>query len=145
MQLSNEWVASVVETENGNVIERCRLYLDNVRLSGIFNERVEMQWLLRGDSEGMPTDTEADVIDRFMNIACDALEKSETAVLTVIYTGAKQVRYLFYATKAQDLANRLQPLLNLSQSLPLRVGAIEDPEWKEYVDTIARHVLNPGE
>lgn len=99
-----------------------------------------MQWLLRGDSEGMPTDTEADVIDRFMNIA-----KSDTAVLTVIYTGAKQVRYLFYATKAQDLANRLQPLLNLSQSLPLRIGAIEDPEWKEYVDTIARHVLNPGE
>ncbi len=145
MQVSNEWFAGVVETDSGKVIERCRLYLDNVRLSGKFSERVEMQWLLHGDSQGMPTDTEADVIDRFMELACDALEKSETAVLTAIYTGAKQVRYLFYATTAQTLANRLQPLLNVSQSLPLRMGAVEDPEWKEYIETIARHAINQRE
>lgn len=145
MQISNEWFVGVVETDSGKVIERCRLYLDNVRLSGKFGKRVEMQWLLHGDSQGMPTDTEAEVIDRFMELACDALEKSETAILTAIYTGAKQVRYLFYATTAQALANRLQPLLNVSQSLPLRMGAVEDPEWKEYIETIARHAINRGE
>lgn len=139
MQLSNEWVASVMETDSGRVIERCRLYLDTARLSGKFGERVEMQWLLRGDSTGMPTDTEAEVIDQFMALACDALERSQTAVLTAIYTGAKLVRYMFYATQAQALTGCLQPLLNVSKSLPLRIGATEDPEWKEYIDIIARH------
>ena len=138
MQLSNEWFVAAEDTDCGTVAVRGRLHMDAVRELHCYTTRVEIQWQLKGDEKGMPTDTEAEVIDRVMNIMCDALERSETAVPVAVYTGGKQVRYLFYATGVNALSDKIQPLLNACGALPIKIGAASDPDWRAYIDMIAR-------
>lgn len=142
MQQSNEWLVYVDNTDMGMVVVRGRMHMDAVRLSGNYPVRVEMQWLLTGDDKGMPTETEVEVIDSVMNIACEAVERSEKAVLTTIYTGARQVRYVFYATSVEEFSLVLQPLLQRLGTLPLRIGAVSDAEWSDYVLMIARQAID---
>lgn len=140
MQLSNEWFASVDDTDKGAVVVRGRLHLDTVRLSGCYDMRVEVQWAVVGDDKGMPTDTESEVIDGVMHIMNEALERSEVAVLTAIHTGTRQVRYIYYATSIDAFASCIKPLLQRMGELPLRMGATLDPEWIEYTAMIARRI-----
>lgn len=132
MQLSNEWFASAEETNMGLVVVRGRMGMDAVRQSDRYPVRVEVQWQIVGDDKGMPTDTEAEVIERMMNIVCDALERSETAVMTAIYTGAQQVRYQFYASSVDAFSASIEPLLQRFGNLPIKIGAAPDGAWREY-------------
>lgn len=141
MQLSNEWFAAAENTDNGIVIIRGRLHIDTVRCSGRYTSRVEIQWLLNGDEKGMPTDTETEAIDRIMGLAYDALERSNTAILTAIYTGAKQVRYVFYAINATALTDKIEPLFNVCGNLPIRIGATLDKDWTAYTAMIAEQAI----
>lgn len=144
MQLPNEWFAGAENTDEGLVIVRGRLHLDAMRNSGQFSSRIEWQWLLHGEADGMPTETEAEAIDRLMNVACDALEKSGTAILTAIYTGARQVRYVFYAVGEEAFAGCLQPLLSRYKSLPIRIGATPDASWSDYIAMIGNQAAATG-
>ena len=92
MHLSNEWFATTYDSNNGVVVVRGRMHLDAARLSGLYGMRIEVQWQLKGDDKGMPTDTETDVIDSVMNIMTDALERSSTAVLSAIQIGRASCR-----------------------------------------------------
>ncbi len=141
MNLSNEWFATVDDTDMGEVVVRGRLHLDSVRMSGLYNMRVEVQWKLKGDEKGMPTDTEAEVIDSVMNIMCEALERGDKAVLTAIHTGAGQVRYVFYAVGVDAFSDTISPLLQRLGNLPIRIGAVKDSEWSDYTAMIARQAM----
>ncbi len=141
MQLSNEWMAYADNTDMGVVVVRGRLHMDAVRLSGNYTIRVEMQWLFRGDDKGTPTDVESEVIERVMNIVCDAVERSNVAVLTAIHTGAGQVRYVFYATSVDAFSQSVQPLLQRLGNLPLRIAAVVDENWSDYTGMIARQAM----
>ena len=141
MQLSNEWLAYADDTNMGVVVVRGRMHLDAVRLSGKYTTRVEMQWHLNGDDKGMPTNTEGEVIERVMDIVCDAVERSEVAVLTAIHTGAKQVRYVFYTTGVECFSQTIQPLLQRLGNLPLQIAAAVDVEWNDYISMISRSAM----
>ncbi len=141
MQLSNEWFATAQESDKGIVMIRGRMHLDAIRLSGLYDWRIEMQWQLKGDETGMPTPTEGEVIDNIMDIACEALERSNTAILTAIHTGAQQVLYIFYATSVDNFSATLQPLLQRLGNLPLRIGATHDKSWDDYTSMIALQTL----
>ena len=142
MHLSNEWFATTYDSNNGVVVVRGRMHLDAVRLSGLYGMRVEVQWQLKGDDKGMPTDTETDVIDGVMNIMTDALERSSTAVLSAIHTGARQVLYVYYATTVEDFGAAVEPLLQRIGNLPIRIGATPDVAWSDYTEMIARQAIN---
>lgn len=142
MHLSNEWFATTYDSNNGTVVLRGRMHLDAVRQSGLYGMRVEIQWQLKGDEKGMPTDTEADVIDSVMNIMTDALERSSTAVLSAIHTGARQVLYVYYATNVEDFGAAVEPLLQRIGNLPIRIGATPDVAWSDYTEMIARQAIN---
>ncbi|MBR5003806.1 MAG: DUF695 domain-containing protein, partial [Bacteroidaceae bacterium] len=104
--------------------------------------RIEVQWQLKGDDKGMPTDTEAEVIDGVMNIMTDALERSSAAVLAAIHTGAQQVLYVFYATGVEEFSATIEPLLSRLSHLPIRIGATADAEWSDYTQMIAQQAIN---
>ena len=140
MHLSNEWFATTYESNKGTVVLRGRMHLDAVRQSSLYGMRVEIQWQLKGDEKGMPTDTETDVIDSVMNIMTDALERSSTAVLSAIHTGAGQVLYVYYATTTDDFVATIEPLLQRVGNLPIRIGATPDAAWSDYTAMIARQV-----
>lgn len=141
MHLSNEWFATTYDSNNGVVVVRCRMHLDAVRQSGLYGMRVEVQWQLKGDDKGMPTDTESEVIDGVMNIMTDALERSSTATLTAIHTGARQVLYVFYVTSVDDFSATVEPLLQRLTNLPIRIGATPDKDWSDYTALIAQQAL----
>ena len=141
MHLSNEWFATTYDSNNGVVVVRGRMHLDAARLSGLYGMRIEVQWQLKGDDKGMPTDTETDVIDSVMNIMTDALERSSTAVLSAIHTGARQVLYIFYATTIEDFSATVEPLLRRLGNLPIRIGATPDANWSDYTTLIAQQAL----
>ena len=115
---------------------RGRMHLDVVRPQ--FPMLIEMQWKIKGDEKGMPTDVESDVIDNVMNIVCEAVERSEKGVLTAVHTGADRVRYLFYATSVDDFMQQIEALLQRLQALPLTIAAKPDASWQEYTGMIAR-------
>ena len=142
MHISNEWFATTYDSDKGVVMLRGRMHLDAVRLSGLYNMRIEVQWQLKGDDKGMPTDTEAEVIDSVMNIMTDALERSSAAVLAAIHTGAQQVLYVFYATGVEEFSATIEPLLSRLSHLPIRIGATSDAEWSDYTQMIAQQAIN---
>ena len=142
MHISNEWFATTYDSDKGVVMLRGRMHLDAVRLSGLYNMRIEVQWQLNGDDKGMPTDTEAEVIDGVMNIMTDALERSSAAVLAAIHTGAQQVLYVFYATGGEEFSATIEPLLSRLSHLPIRIGATADAEWSDYTQMIAQQAIN---
>ena len=142
MQLSNEWFASAEVTNMGLVVVRGRMGMDAVRQSDRYPVRVEVQWQIVGDDKGMPTDTEAEVIDGVMNIMTDALERSSAAVLAAIHTGAQQVLYVFYATGVEEFSATIEPLLSRLSHLPIRIGATADAEWSDYTQMIAQQAIN---
>lgn len=142
MHISNEWFATTYDSDKGVVMLRGRMHLDAVRLSGLYNMRIEVQWQLKGDDKGMPTDTEAEVIDGVMNIMTDALERSSAAVLAAIHTGAQQVLYVFYATGVEEFSATIEPLLSRLSRLPIRIGATADAEWSDYTQMIAQQAIN---
>ncbi len=141
MQLSNEWFAAAEDTDMGMIIVRGRLHLDTIRNSHTYNTRIELQWQYKGDNKGMPSDTESEVIDHIMNIMCETLERSNTAVLTAIHTGAQQIRYIFYTTTIEAFSKQIDPLIQRVGNLPIRIGATLDAQWQEYTSMIARHAL----
>lgn len=141
MHLSNEWFATTYDSDKGLVVVRGRMHLDAPRLSGLYGMRIEVQWQLKGDDKGMPTDTETDVIDGVMNIMTDALERSSTAVLSAIHTGARQVLYIFYATTVEDFSATVEPLLRRLGNLPIRIGATADANWSDYTALIAQQAI----
>ena len=142
MHISNEWFATTYDSDKGVVMLRGRMQLDAVRVSGLYNMRIEVQWQLKGDDKGMPTDTEAEVIDGVMNIMTDALERSSAAVLAAIHTGAQQVLYVFYATGVEEFSATIEPLLSRLSHLPIRIGATADAEWSDYTQMIAQQAIN---
>ncbi len=142
MHISNEWFATTYDSDKGVVMLRGRMHLDAVWLSGLYNMRIEVQWQLKGDDKGMPTDTEAEVIDGVMNIMTDALERSSAAVLAAIHTGAQQVLYVFYATVVEEFSATIEPLLGRLSHLPIRIGATADAEWSDYTQMIAQQAIN---
>ena len=136
MKLSNEWFAVAYNTDGGEVVLRGRMHLDVVREQ--FPMLIEMQWKIKGDEKGMPTDVESDVIDNVMHIVCEAVERSEKGVLTAVHTGAGRVRYLFYAMSVDDFMQQIEALLQRLQALPLTIAAKPDASWQEYTEMIAR-------
>lgn len=141
MKLPNEWFVVVYNTDGGEVILRGRMHLDAVRQAAQHPMLVELQWELKGDSKGMPTEVESDVIDNVMNIVCDAVERSGKGVLTAIHTGACRVRYLFYATSIDEFMAQIDALLQRLQALPLTIGVKPDASWQEYTHMIAQYAM----
>ena len=88
--LSNDWFAGESESDKGRIITRGRMFAENGNTSGVFRTRVEIQWKYKGETDGMPSADETEVIDRIMNLLTEALERSKIAILTAIHIGGKQ-------------------------------------------------------
>ncbi len=136
MQLSNEWFVANTESEGKSLVVRGRLFLDTARQSGQFPTRIAIVWDYSGDSQGMPTDKEAQVLDLLNEQLRNALEEKEIAILTAIFIGNKQARYEYYGTTVEEVAQTVDTTFANYPQLPIRIGAKNDPDWKGYITTI---------
>lgn len=143
MQVSNEWFVADAEWEGKPLIIRGRLYLDTIRLSGEFPTRIALVWEYGGDEKGLPTDQEAQTLDSLNEELRNALEESETAVLTAIHIGGKNARYEYYGKSAEEFSFILDKTFARYPALPIKIGAKSEPQWDNYIETVQQFAIQP--
>ena len=108
--------------------------LDEFRLSGKFKERVEIYWKYNSSHNGMPSDTEGELMEKVVDALRSAVEKDKLAILTGIYTGNNERTMVFYTRTSRVFGERLnEALANLPQ-LPITLYVEIDPDWNEYLE-----------
>ena len=88
MKLTDNWFSTMAEADNEMpIFVSGRDNLDEFRLSGKFKERVEIYWKYESIHNGMPSDSEGELMEQVIDTLRKAVEKDKLAILTGIYTG----------------------------------------------------------
>ncbi len=133
MKLSNDWFSGVAEADNN-----CPIFIsgrDNLtefRLSEKFKERVEIYWNYQPTHNGMPSETEASLMEQVQNALQAVMEKDKLAILTGIYTGNNERTWVFYTRTSRVLGERLNEALATFELLPIKLYVEHDLDWNEY-------------
>lgn len=142
MHWSNEWFAAEAETETGKkILVNGRMFTDNVRESGEYPMRMEIQWSYKGSADGLPTPEETEIIDRIMDISRSALENSRTAILTSMQTGCGQALYTFYTQNIDRFSEKINDILSKLPPLPIKIGAEKDEKWDAHTALVQKFAL----
>ena len=131
-QKQNEWFVSSSELDGQEVITKGRRFLQSVKNSHRFNERIEIEWSYKPMSNGMPTDEQ----DKFMNDVAFELKKAmedvDNSYLTALYIGRAVFYMIFYTSSVDTFSEILHNVLSKYEQLPLQIGLTEDKEWPDY-------------
>lgn len=135
LKILNEWWTAPAESEDGQLIMVTgRSGLEQVKATGVFVYRIEVNWAYKPDDKGMPDYATS----RLMEQVTDALEaefsKDPVAVNTGIYTGAGERNWVFYCRSLHIFQRKINTILAPFETLPLTFHAEEDPEWAEYAE-----------
>lgn len=133
MAISNEWFAGESEAEGMQIITRGRMFLQSLKESGRYPVRMEIQWVYRSDSKGMPLPEETDLLEKSMNLLTDVLEEASVAVLTAVYIGAGQALYVYYTGQFREMSALINKTWSDFPELPIKIGMGSDPEWSDYL------------
>ena len=135
MKLTDNWFSTMAEADNEMpIFVSGRDDLDEIRLSGKFKERVEIYWKYDSSHNGMPSDTEGELMEKVVDALRNAVEKDKLAILTGIYTGNNERTMVFYTRTSRIFGERLnEALANLPQ-LPITLYVEIDPDWNEYTE-----------
>ena len=128
----NDWFIGKQDSDRGRIITRGRIFRGNQRNTTLYPMRVEVQWLYKGTADGMPTEEETAVTDKVMNLLTDRLEDELIAWLTAVHTGGRQAVFVYYTRSVEDLSNQINATFGEFPLLPVKIGATEDKNWKEY-------------
>ena len=108
--------------------------IDEFRLSGKFKERVEIYWKYESIHNGMPSDSDGELMEKVIDALRNAVEKDKLAILTGIYTGNNERTMVFYTRTSRVFGERLnEALANLPQ-LPITLYVEIDSDWNEYLE-----------
>lgn len=132
--MNGEWWTAPSQADNGNiVIVTGRSDVEKYRSSGKYIYRVELIWRYTGG--GMPSPTEAALMEQATDALHQAVRRDRVAVMTGIYTGDGERDWVFY-TKSLSVFNIvLNRALADLPTLPLDIEAYHDPEWEAYIPT----------
>ncbi len=135
-QKQNEWFVSSSELDGQEVITKGRRFLQSVKNSHRFNERIEIEWSYKPMSNGMPTDEQ----DKFMNDVAFELKKAmedvDNSYLTALYIGRAVFYMIFYTSSVDTFSEILHNVLSKYEQLPLQIGLTEDKEWQDYSEML---------
>lgn len=134
MKFSDNWFSATAQADNGNLIfVTGRDDLNETRLSGKYNERVEIYWHYTAADNGMPVDAEGELLETVLEALRKAMEpKDHLAVLTGIYTGNGERTLVFYTRNGRAFGERLNEALAEFPQLPIELYVEKDAEWNEY-------------
>ena len=135
MKLSNDWFTSLSEDEKGNtyfINGRDRI-MDFIK-SGKFKERVEITWKYEGDSQGMPDEETAKLMEKAQEALQKAMEKDKLAIMTGIYTGNNERIWIFVTRNIPAFGKTLNQALAVFEMLPISIYTEKDPDNEEYLD-----------
>lgn len=146
MKLTDNWFTSLSEAEGGGLVfVTGRLDLDEFRLSRKLKVRVEIRWPYQHDSEGMPTEHDAELIAEIEPLLRRAMEKDKLAILTGNYTGGGEKTWVWYTRHLPTFGERLNAVLEPYETLPLDIYCEEDEDWEEYLDLLSMQTADEDE
>ncbi len=132
MKLTDNWFSTMAIADNElPIFISGREDLDEFRLSGKFKERVEIYWKYDSNHNGMPSDTEGELMEQVIDSLRNAVEKDKLAILTGIYTGNNERTLVFYTRTSRVFGERLNDALAEFPQLPITLYVEIDPEWNE--------------
>ena len=110
--------------------------IEEFRNCGKLKERVEIYWKYEASANGMPTEKEADLMNKAQEALRTVVEKDKFAILTGVYTGNNERTMVFYARTAKVFGERLNDALKNFPLLPITIYVEKDPEWNEYAEML---------
>lgn len=131
--MKERWWTAPAEAEDGRtVIVTGRDYLDTIKESGKYVNRVEVSWNYESDSSGMPCEADAKLMEQATDALMAAFKKDKVAYLTGIYTGAGRRDWVFYTKNLNIFGKVFNRALEELDTMPLLIEAESDPDWDEY-------------
>lgn len=135
MILTDNWFSTMGETDEGHpIFITGRDDLDEFRLSGKLNERVEIYWKYTPEHNAMPSDKDGELMDEVQTVLRRTMERDKLAVLTGVYVGGGERTLVFYTRTSRVFGERLNEALAPYPTLPITLYVENDPEWNEYME-----------
>lgn len=133
MKIPDKWWTAPAEGETGKVVIVTGLdEVDELRASGKYKFRLDVSWDYEPLPSGMPSDSDAHLMEQATDALIAAFRKSKSAVLTGIYTGEGRRDWIFYCLNLKVFSYVFNEALASLPPLPLKIEATDDPEWEEY-------------
>lgn len=138
MKLTDQWFTALSQSETGQlVLVTGRQDLEAFRATGSLKVRVDITWPYEADTEGMPSERDAELIAEIEPKLRRIMERNKLAILTGNYTGGGSKYWVFYTRHLPTFGQRLNDCLAEYETLPLEIYCEEDPEWEEYTDMLS--------
>ncbi len=123
------------EAESGKtILVTGRDDIDKFRLSGKYNYRINVYWDYEPKSDGLPKDTDAQLMEKATDALLKAFSKDKVGVMTGIYTGDGRRDWVFYTKNLGIFSGVFNHALEELDTMPLVIEAEEDPDWDEYME-----------
>lgn len=133
MKIPDKWWSYPAEGENGRtVIVTGHDGLDSVIASGKYIYRLDVSWQYDALPDGMPTDEDAEMMEKVTDALTEELKRDKAVVMTGIYTGDGRRDWVFYTKNLRIFSALFNRALESLPQLPLLIEASEDAEWEEY-------------
>lgn len=141
-----DWWTSPTESETGRLIMVTgRRDVDKFRNNTRYSIRVEVTWHYTSDSSGMPTITDAELMEKVHDALLDTFKRDPVAVITGIYTGDGRRDWVFYTVSTHIFQRKFNEALQEFPLLPLEIYAENDPEWAEYAEMRELSEITPDD
>lgn len=129
----SKWWTYPAEAEDGKtIIVTGRDDIEKWQKPGKFPVRVTVSWDYTPKPDGMPSDSDAALMEQATDALLDEFGKDKSAVMTGIYTGAGRRDWVFYTHSLNIFGKVLNRALDGIPEMPLKFDATEDPDWEEY-------------
>jgi len=138
MKLTDDWFTSLSHTDEGQLVfVTVRKGLGEFIASRKLRVRVDLSLSYEAESEGMPTEAAAQLIEAIEPQLRKIMERDKLAILTGNYTGGGQKDWTFYTRHLPTFGERLNACLEPYPTLPLDIHSQEDPDWEDYDEMLA--------
>ena len=132
---TEKWWSYPAESEEGHtIIITGRDDIEKWQKPGKYPVRVTVSWDYAPKADGMPADSDAELMEQATDAMLDEFGKDKCAVMTGIYTGAGRRDWIFYTHSLNIFGKVFNRALAALPELPLKFEAAEDPDWEEYRD-----------
>lgn len=146
MKITDEWWTAPAESESGRlVMVTGRDDLDRVRATGKYTARVEVSWHYNALPDGMPETEDAKLMEQVDEALKRAFRKNTVGVITGIYTGDGQRDWIIYTYNLRVFSAVFNAALSELPVIPLKIEALDDPDWEEYDRMRDQTYIAPGE
>lgn len=133
------WLTTPLESdESGKLIMgTVRKDVDKFRSTGKFKYRVVAIWSYEAADKGMPSESDAEMMEKFQETVEQVFAKDPVAVLTGVFTGEGARDFEFYTLSLHIFQRKFNEALADFPMLPLSFVAEEDEEWSQYAGALA--------